>query len=97
MSRREPASGHGFELALDADGGITFEVWTADGGARVASGAPLVAQRWYTVRAAYDAVRGRLALAQVPKVTYERVGDRAVVEALFGFATSPVHTKNCCP
>lgn len=81
LARRDPVTGFGFELGIDARGALVVDVVSAAGSARASTGAALQAHRWYAIRASYDARAGKLSLSQSPKVHHARVGDRARVAA----------------
>ena len=78
MARRDPHTGHGFELYLDEHGAVAAEVGTAEGGATVCSDRPLIAHRWYAVSMAYDDT-GRLQMTQRAEVAHPRIDDAARV------------------
>ncbi len=76
LSRQDPQSGIGFRLYLDLEGAAALEV-TAGGekGGVVATGAPLIAERWYLISGSYDAASGVLTVAQKPLRSYPWVDD----------------------
>ena len=76
LSRQDPQSGIGFRLYLDPEGAAALEV-TAGGekGGVVATGAPLIAERWYLISGSYDAASGALTVAQKPLKSYPWVND----------------------
>jgi N,N-dimethylformamidase len=76
LSRRDPASGAGFRLFLDARGAVALELRSIHGsGAIVSTGKPLIAQRWYLAAAGYDVVTGELSVVQQPLNPHPKVDD----------------------
>lgn len=61
LTWRDPKSGAGFALAIDAEGARA-----SLGTARVSVGKPLMARRWYRVWMSFDAAAGRLTVGQAP-------------------------------
>ncbi|MCA8967146.1 MAG: hypothetical protein KDC48_19865 [Planctomycetes bacterium] len=81
VARRDPGTGHGFELYLDVNGGLAAEVRTAAGGALVSSGRALLPRRWYRLAMHYDAGTGLLGVMQEPLLAHPLTDDAAEVEA----------------
>jgi N,N-dimethylformamidase len=86
VSRKDPVSGAGFRLAVDAEGTLVFELRSTDGtGAIVSTGKQLIAERWYLVAAGYDAGTGVLTVGQRPLSPYPKVDD----EGFISVSTTP--------
>lgn len=61
----DPVRRAGFSLEVGPDG-AALQLSGADGGQRVATGAPLVARNWYRIEACIDAAAGTVRVAQTP-------------------------------
>ena len=93
LARRDPGSGHGFELYIDEQGALAAELAGAPGVARIRVEQPLHARRWYRVAASYDAEAGRISLWQQPLFEHARADDAARLEvaAPAGLVQRDVH------
>jgi len=82
LARFDPASGTGFALVIDEDGGLAGLVGDGDGApARVAVGRTLRTRAWYRVWLSYDAGTRTLSVGQRPLAPAHGVDDEGFASA----------------